>query len=54
VAAPAPGRQALLVVAHLHKGETYADLAHGFAIGTTMVYRYLREASTSSPRWHPP
>src|SRR3712207_3110820 len=37
------GRQALLVVAHLRKGETYADLARGFAIGTTTVYRYLRE-----------
>jgi hypothetical protein len=37
------GRQALLVVAHLCKGETYADLARGFAIGTTTVYRYLRE-----------
>ena len=39
----APGRQALLVVAHLRKGETYADLARGFAVGTTTVYRYLRE-----------
>jgi hypothetical protein len=38
-----PGRQALLVVAHLRKGETYADLARGFAVGTTTVYRYLRE-----------
>ena len=38
------GRQALLVVAHLRKGETYADLACGFGIGTTTVYRYLREA----------
>ena len=28
------GRQALLVVAHLRKGETYADLAGGFGIGT--------------------
>lgn len=37
------GRQALLVAAHLRKGETYADLAHGFAIGTTTVYRYLSE-----------
>jgi hypothetical protein len=49
----------LLVLAHLRKGETYADLAHGFAIGTTTVYRYLREgtcarASTSSPPWRPP
>jgi len=38
------GRQALLVVAYLRKGETYADLACGFAIGTTTVYRYVREA----------
>ncbi len=37
------GRQALLVVAHLRKGETCADLAHGFSVGTTTVYRYLRE-----------
>ena len=40
------GRQALLVVAHLRKGETYADLACGFGIGTSTVYRYLREALT--------
>jgi hypothetical protein len=32
------------VVAYLPKGETYADLACGFAIGTSTVYRYLREA----------
>ncbi len=38
------GQQALLVVAHLRKGETYTDLAVGFGIGTTTVYRYLREA----------
>ena len=41
------GRQALLVVAHLRKGETCRDLAVGFAVGfavgTTTVYRYLRE-----------
>jgi hypothetical protein len=36
--------QALLVVAYLRKGETYTDLACGFATGTTTVYRYLREA----------
>jgi hypothetical protein len=39
-----PGRQALLVVAYLRKGETYADLACGFRIGTSTVYRYIREA----------
>jgi hypothetical protein len=38
------GRQALLVVAYLRKGETYADLACGFRIGTSTVYRYVREA----------
>ena len=38
------GQQALLTVAHLRKGETYADLACGFQIGTSTVYRYLREA----------
>lgn len=31
------------MLAHLRKGETYADLA-GFAVGTTTVFRYLREA----------
>ena len=40
------GRQALLVVAHLRKGETYADLACGFGVGTTTVYRYLTEGLT--------
>ena len=39
-----PGRQALLAVAHLRTGETYTDLAGGFAIGTTTVIRYIREA----------
>jgi hypothetical protein len=38
------GRQALLVVAHLRKGETYTDLATGFGIGTTTAFRYIREA----------
>ncbi len=37
-------RQALLVLAHLRKGETYRDLAVGFGVGTTTAYRYLREA----------
>src|SRR5215210_4971583 len=40
------GRQALLVVAYSRKGETYAALACGFRIGTSTVYRYLREATT--------
>src|SRR4029079_18918074 len=39
-----PGQHALLVLAHLRKGDTYAELAAGFQIGTTTVYRYLCEA----------
>jgi hypothetical protein len=38
-----PGRQALLVLAHLRKGETYTALAAGFGVGTTTVFRYVRE-----------
>ena len=39
-----PGRQALLVLAHLRNGDTYARLAGGFGIGVATVYRYIREA----------
>lgn len=38
------GAQARLTLTHLRKGETYADLAGGFEIGTTTVYRHLCEA----------
>ena len=38
------GQQALMLLAHLRKGETYRDLAVGFGIGITTAYRYLREA----------
>ncbi|RST22890.1 IS5/IS1182 family transposase [Streptomyces sp. WAC04770] len=38
------GRQALLVLAHLRCGDTYAQLAAGFDIGIATVYRYVREA----------
>src|SRR4051812_7223050 len=38
------GCQALLVVAHLRKGETCSKLACGFRIGTSTLYRYVREA----------
>jgi hypothetical protein len=36
------GRQALLVLAYLREGET--ELACGFEVGTSTVYRYVREA----------
>ncbi|MEV6796604.1 transposase family protein [Streptomyces sp. NPDC051320] len=38
------GRQALLALAHLRCGDTYARLAAGFRIGVATVYRYIREA----------
>ncbi|MGW7613724.1 transposase family protein [Streptomyces sp. NPDC054766] len=40
----AAGRQALLALAHLRCGHTYAQLAAGFSIGIATVYRYIREA----------
>ncbi|MER7967215.1 IS5 family transposase [Streptomyces ardesiacus] len=38
------GRQALLALAHLRCGHTYAQLAAGFGVGTTTAYRYIAEA----------
>jgi Helix-turn-helix of DDE superfamily endonuclease/DDE superfamily endonuclease len=38
-----PGRQALLVLAYLRKGETFAELAAGFGVGTTTAWRYVEE-----------
>jgi hypothetical protein len=39
-----PGRQALLVLAHLRCGDTYIRLAAGFGIGLATVCRYIHEA----------
>ncbi len=38
------GRQALLTLAHLRNGDTYARLAAGFSVGTSTAWRYVREA----------
>jgi hypothetical protein len=38
-----PARQALLVLAHLHKGETFAHLAARFGVGTATAWRYVDE-----------
>ena len=35
-----PGQQALLVLAYLRKGETFAELAAGFGVGTATGWRY--------------
>ena len=40
-----PGRQALLVLAHLRKGETFAEIAAGFGVGTATAWRYLNETA---------
>jgi hypothetical protein len=37
------GRQALLVLAYLRKGETFAELAAGFGVGTATAWRYVTE-----------
>ncbi|MER7794534.1 IS5 family transposase [Streptomyces sp. NPDC097640] len=37
------GQQALLALAHLRNGQPYAQLAAGFGVGTTTVYRYVTE-----------
>ncbi|MDQ2587971.1 transposase family protein [Saccharothrix yanglingensis] len=39
-----PGRQALLVLAHLRCGDTCTRLAAGFGIGLATVCRYIHEA----------
>jgi hypothetical protein len=40
-----PGQQALLVLAYLRKGETFAELAAGFGVGTTTAWRYAEETT---------
>jgi hypothetical protein len=38
-----PGKRALLVLAYLRKGETFAELAAGFGVGVTTAWRYVNE-----------
>ncbi len=49
-----PGQQALMTLAHLEKGETFAQLAAGFGVGTTTAWRYINETvmllSARSPK----
>jgi hypothetical protein len=44
-----PGRQALLVLAYLRKGETFAELAAGFGVGTATAWRYVTETGMPFP-----
>jgi hypothetical protein len=49
-----PGRQALLVLVYLRKGETYAELGAGFGVSTATAWRYVEETvgllSARSPK----
>jgi hypothetical protein len=38
-----PGQQALLVLVYLKKGETFAQVAAEFGVGTTTAWRYAEE-----------
>jgi hypothetical protein len=38
-----PGQEALLVLAYLRKGETFAQVAAGSGIGRTTAWRYVNE-----------
>ncbi len=40
-----PRSAALLVPAHLRKGETFAELAAGFAVGVLTAWRYMNETA---------
>lgn len=47
------GQQALLVLAYLRKGETFAELAAGFEVGTSTARRYVNE-TVALARTDPP
>jgi len=53
---PGPAQQALLVLAYLRKGETFAELAAGFGVGTATAWRYVTETTgllaARSPQLH--
>jgi hypothetical protein len=48
------GKQALMALAYLKKGETFAQLGAGFGVGTTTAWRYVNEVvdwlSARSPK----
>lgn len=49
-----PGMQALMTLAYLRKGETFAELGGGFGVSTTTAWRYVNETvmllSARSPK----
>ena len=38
-----PGKQTLLVLVYLRKGETFDEIAAGFEVGTATAWRYVNE-----------
>jgi hypothetical protein len=40
-----PGRQAMLVLVYLRKGDTYAELAAAFGVGLATAWRYVEETT---------
>jgi hypothetical protein len=44
-----PGQQALLVLAYLRKGETFAEVAAGFGVGTATARGPRPEAAQGGP-----
>lgn len=40
-----PAQQALLVLVHLYKGETFTQVAVGFDVGTATAWRYVHETT---------
>ena len=38
-----PGQQALLILVYLRKGDTFAEVAAGFGVGTSTAWRYVNE-----------
>jgi hypothetical protein len=44
-----PGQQALLVLVYLRKGETSAEVAAGFGVGTATAWRYVNETVALLP-----
>lgn len=47
------GQQALLVLVHRRKGETYAKVAAGFGVGLATAWRYVTETVTLLARRAP-
>jgi len=45
-----PAQQALLVLAYLRKGETYAELAAGSGVGTATAWRYVETVALLAAR----